>query len=89
LARILKTLKAEEDLYEIWSYIAADNPAAADGLILDFDAKFRLLVAHPKMGRARPAIMARHPLLPLGQLPHLFRRGARRHQNRPGSPRRP
>jgi plasmid stabilization system protein ParE len=57
LVRILKTLKAEEDLYEIWSYIAADNPAAADGLILDFDAKFRLLAAHPKMGRARPAIM--------------------------------
>jgi toxin ParE1/3/4 len=66
LARILKTLKAEEDLYEIWSYIAADNPAAADGLILDFDAKFRLLAAHPKMGRARPAIMPGIRSFPLG-----------------------
>lgn len=66
MSRVLKTFRAEEDLHEIWAYIAEDNPRAADRLIGEFDRKFQLLADHPKMGRARPAILPGIRSLPVG-----------------------
>jgi toxin ParE1/3/4 len=66
LSRVLKTCRAEEDLHEIWAYIAEDNPAAADKLIGEFDRKFRLLADHPKIGRERPELLPGIRSLPVG-----------------------
>jgi len=45
--------KARADLYAIWSYIAADNPSAADKLISRFTGIFTSLAANPMLGRPR------------------------------------
>src|SRR5438067_9012640 len=45
--------RATADLDEIWSYIAQDNPAAADKFISAFFTRFANLAAMPKMGRLR------------------------------------
>ena len=50
----LSTL-AEQDLEEIWSYVAeAASPTAADRLLDDIINRFNLLAVQPGMGRARP-----------------------------------
>ena len=46
---------AEQDLEEIWSYVAEDaSPATADRLIDAIIARFERLAAQPRMGRLRP-----------------------------------
>jgi toxin ParE1/3/4 len=46
---------AEQDLEEIWSYIAEDaSPASADRLIDAIFDRFELLVEQPRIGRLRP-----------------------------------
>jgi toxin ParE1/3/4 len=46
---------AEEDLDEIWSYVAEDtSPTTADRLIDAIFNRFELLVEQPRMGRERP-----------------------------------
>jgi toxin ParE1/3/4 len=50
MAHILRTPQADADLTEIWSYIARDNPAAADKLIRQIDAAFQLIAENPEIG---------------------------------------
>jgi len=46
---------AEQDLEEIWFYVAEDaSPATADRLIDTIFDRFELLVQQPRMGRNRP-----------------------------------
>ena len=46
---------AEQDLEEIWSYVAeAAGPATADRLIDAIIDRFELLAEQPRMGRLRP-----------------------------------
>lgn len=46
---------AEQDLEEIWSYVAEDaSPATADRLIDVIIDRFELLAEQPRMGRLRP-----------------------------------
>lgn len=46
---------AEQDIEEIWSYVADDaSPATADRLIDAIFGRFELVVAQPRMGRHRP-----------------------------------
>lgn len=46
---------AEQDLEEIWSYVAEDaSPATADQLIDAIMDRFELLAEQPRMGRLRP-----------------------------------
>lgn len=49
---------AREDILEIWTYIAADNLAAADAIVDRFDRAFFLSAMNPRSGRARPNIGA-------------------------------
>ena len=50
----LSTL-AEQDLDEIWSYVAEDaSPATGDRLIDAIIDRFELLAEQPRMGRLRP-----------------------------------
>jgi len=46
---------AEQDLDEIWSYVAEDaNPTTADRLMDTIVDRFELLAEQPRMGRLRP-----------------------------------
>ncbi len=45
--------KAIEDLFDIWSFIAADSTNAADAWIDKIDAQFALIATQPLMGKAR------------------------------------
>jgi toxin ParE1/3/4 len=47
------TARAEEDLIEIWTYIAADNPAAADRVIDRIEDMFGRVATNPQLGQAR------------------------------------
>lgn len=42
---VRRTAQADEDLIDIWVYIAQDNPDAADHLLDEFEKKFALLAA--------------------------------------------
>jgi toxin ParE1/3/4 len=54
--RFSRTAQAEEDLIDIWSYIAADNVRAADRLLDTLDEKSQLLADNPGLGVERPEI---------------------------------
>jgi Plasmid stabilization system protein len=56
MAVIQLTAQAEEDLIELWLYIAQDNPAAADRVLDDIEERFHSLAENPLMGRLRPDI---------------------------------
>lgn len=53
---IIRTARADEDLIEIWSYIAAENIVAADRILDAIDARWRQLAQHPYSGVARDDI---------------------------------
>jgi toxin ParE1/3/4 len=44
---------AQDDLLEIWSFIAQDNPKAADNLLAAFADQFDRLLKFPEIGRDR------------------------------------
>ena len=46
------TPEAEQDRYDIWDYIATDNPLAAAQMDALFSDAAAILAEHPKMGRA-------------------------------------
>jgi toxin ParE1/3/4 len=48
--------RAQRDQDEIWSYMADDSPASADGLIELFHEKFLLLSSQPLMGEVWPQL---------------------------------
>ncbi len=49
-----RSAQAEEDLIEIWSYIADDNPQAGDKLLDKIDEACARLAEYPNLGQARP-----------------------------------
>lgn len=48
--------KAEDDLLDIWLYIAEDNTQAADRVLRSINEKCHLLSQNSKLGPARPDI---------------------------------
>lgn len=58
MLKISFSKKAEEDLIDIWSYIAEDNPAAATRVLQSLNQRCELLADNPKLGPARPDIAA-------------------------------
>ena len=48
--------KAENDLFDIWRYIAEDNQQAADRVLRSLHEKCQLLAKNSKLGPARPDI---------------------------------
>lgn len=53
---IERTAQAENDLIDIWLYIAPDDVRAADRLLDDLEETFVLLGDQPSLGPARPDI---------------------------------
>lgn len=70
---LIRTAKAEEDLIEIWMYVAADNPEVADKLIERIDTKCKMLADNPAMGQARPDIAPGLRYFPTGQYLILYK----------------
>ena len=73
MPHVIRTAQAEEDLIDIWVYIAEDNPGAADALLRDIDEKCALLVRTPAMGQARPDIAPELRHFPVGRYLMLYR----------------
>lgn len=53
---IFKRPLAEEDLIDIWSYIAEESPIQADKFLDKLQRNLEKLVVLPEMGRERPEI---------------------------------
>ena len=70
---IRRTAQAEEDLIDLWLYIAQDNPGAADRLLDEIEDKCALLADHPQLGPARLDIAADCRYLPVGNYLILYR----------------
>ncbi len=73
VGRLIRTARAEEDLIEIWTYIAADNPVAAEKLVDRIDAKCQILAESPDLGPARPDIAPNLRYFPVGRYLILYR----------------
>jgi toxin ParE1/3/4 len=56
VAELCVSRRAEEELREIWRYIAAENSAAADRLLLRIDDKLQILRDFPGVGTLRDDI---------------------------------
>jgi toxin ParE1/3/4 len=71
--RFVRTAEAEEDLIDIWFYIAADNAHAADRLLDTLDEKSQLLADNPRLGAGRPDISPGMRLWRVGNYLILYR----------------
>ena len=54
MAQIRRTLQAQQDLEEIWDYIAADSIEAAEHVIRKIEDTAKSLASSPLMGQACP-----------------------------------
>lgn len=57
--------RAEEDLEEIWSFVAERDVEAADRLIDEITGRFDHLLAYPEAGRARHELLVNLRSLPV------------------------
>ena len=70
---VQRTAQADEDLIDLWVYIAQDNPDAADHLLDEFENKFALLAGQPRLGAARSDIAPGLRHFPAGNYLILYR----------------
>jgi len=49
-----RSSRADQDLIEIWSYVARDNPDAADRLLRRLDDRIQKLQDYPEQGESLP-----------------------------------
>lgn len=70
---IKRTAQAEEDLIDIWLYIAHDDVDAADRVLDDIEEKLLLLTDQPSLGPARPDIAPDLRYLPVRRYLILYR----------------
>ena len=73
MPRVIRTPRARQDLIDIWTWIAADNPKAADRLLDLIDEKLLLLAENPRLGAVRPDIAPDLRLFPLRRYLILYR----------------
>ena len=73
MTEVTKTVRAEQDLDEIWFYIALDNVEAADNLLDDIDSSCQLLAIQPRGGRLRPELAPALRSFPVGRYVVFYR----------------
>lgn len=73
MARLVLSPLARTDLLELWAYIGADSPDAADRVVGDIESKLRMLAERPAAGRARPELRRDARSFPSGQYVILYR----------------
>lgn len=64
MGQVTYTRKAREDLLSVWTYIAADNPTAADRVLDAIDRRCARLSENPKLGRARSDMRPSYAISP-------------------------
>jgi len=74
MTRLVRSARADEDLIDIWSYVASDDPAAADRLLDRLEDVLGKLAASPEMGVDRSDILSELRLFPVRDYLILFRR---------------
>ena len=55
--KLIISQQAIEDLSDIWSYIALDNPRAADSFVEELHESCKSLAKMPEMGRPRNELL--------------------------------
>lgn len=73
MAQVRRTARAEEDLIEIWLFIAEANAVAADKLLDRLDQVFRRLARNPRLGPERPDLAPELRYFPTGNYLVLYR----------------
>jgi len=73
MATVRRTAQAEEDLIDIWLYIAQDNQTAADKLLDTLAQKFLILAENPGIGSMRQGIAPEFRCFPVGNYLILYR----------------
>ncbi|MGH9524196.1 MAG: type II toxin-antitoxin system RelE/ParE family toxin [Terriglobales bacterium] len=66
MARVKRTKEADEDIVDIWTYIADDNSTAADRLLKTFESTFAMLARRPLLGRSRDELLPGLRSFPVG-----------------------
>ena len=56
MADVMRSVRAARDLIEIWHFIAQNNPAAADRVLMAIDRRIDLLTQQPWSGPSREDI---------------------------------
>lgn len=67
MARIERTAIAEDDLAQIWSYIAEDSPASADRWLEQLEAVLQLPSRYSLLGPARDELAPAVKSFPFGE----------------------
>jgi toxin ParE1/3/4 len=65
MSRVLRTPLADQDLEDIWFFIAQDNVPAADRLLDTLNRSINVLAKNPNIGPSRPDIakdLRYHPI---------------------------
>ena len=70
---ILLTPQAEDDLLDIWVFIARDSPRSADRFIDTIDGKLQLLAESPNIGRQREELAPSLRSFPVGDYSIFYR----------------
>jgi len=73
LARVERSNLAESDLLDIWSYIARENPGAADRFLDLIAQKLEMLAKSPEIGRRREELAPRLRSFPVGRYVIFYR----------------
>lgn len=66
MARVQRTDLAEDDLAQIWSYIADDSLSAADRWLAQVESLLDLLAGNPTLGRLRSELAPDLRSFPMG-----------------------
>lgn len=66
MATVHRSWRAESDLIDIWSYIAEDDPLAADRQLDQIDAACKMLAANPQGGPRRADLAPNLRFYPVG-----------------------
>lgn len=72
-ARVGRTPLADQDLEDIWFFVAQDNPEAADRLLDRIEESVKLLAENPRLGPARPDVAPELRYHPVGNYLLLYR----------------
>lgn len=67
MLRIIKSPEAENDLEEIWLYVAHDNPDKADKLLDEIEKTSRKIAQFTNMGRNRDELYPDLRSFPVGK----------------------
>jgi toxin ParE1/3/4 len=73
IRQLVRSPEAENDLIEIWTYIAQDNAISADKLVDRLYARSLSLIAHPSLGVRRTDIARDVRMLTVGNYLILYR----------------